>query len=443
MAKVREASTRVIYASDAKSQQTGPHTKKADACNQREANSGSSLFLQLPLEIRRRIYDATLGLPLREQLSLLSTNRQICDEGHEFIFRRPLKCSSREQLQGFVDAHEDDALNQVRCLVLRLEDLPPIAMQLYLEKVILGVPVPPEQHPYVIESERILSLVQMMPGLKHLSLLPPSQRGQKSAPKDLVQFLLSQLSQCFSRLRSLSVSTDIKSLDFLANFTHLQSLSFSGCSETEPHRAGVILKQISGLQELTIVGPSTSFLKQHNRSVQKGALLAITPDFLRNTPSLKSLKIRDLAPAGRAGFLTNDMLRAVLDTHRSTLQTLCISSMAQPSTSDLTLLKTIVLSLPALRELHLEWPIVSSDLVADCLPTSIQSLTVAVQCSIHAQNIIDELTSASHRWPYLRKSHFNMVENQDMNLAMAIQASNRYVSHQYAHVATTDSLLLG
>jgi hypothetical protein len=379
---------------------------------------------------------ATLGLPLADQLSLLSTNRQICDEGHDFIFRRPLKCSSREQLQAFIDSHDGDALDQLRCLVLRLEDLPPTAMQQYLEKVIMGIPVPLKEHPYVIESQKILSSVQMMPGLRHLSILPPRRRSRKLKPKDLIQHLLSRLPQHLTQLQSLSVSTDIKSLDFLTDFPHLQSLSLSGCSETESHAAIAIVKQMSSLEELTNTGPSSAFLKQQNRTVQKGATLAITPDVLSNAPRLKFLTIRDVTPTGSLRFLTTGMLSAIYDTHRSTLNTLCISSLVQPQPPVLTLLKTIVLSLCTLRELHLEWPTVTSDLLLNCLPTSIQSLTVAVKCGVDAQNIVDELELASHRWPYLRKLHFNLIstvermdvsiEKQGTGFVVPVRASDRY-----------------
>jgi hypothetical protein len=410
---------------------------KRDKCSEAERGEGPSPFLQLPLEIRRQIYNATLGLSLADQLSLLSTNRRICDEGLDFIFRRPLKCSSPEQLQAFIDSHDDDALNQVRCLVLRLEDLPPTAMQQYLEKVIMGTPVPLNEHPYVIESQNILSSVQMIPGLRHLSILPPRQQSRRPAPMDLIQHLLSQLPQHLTQLKSLSVSTDIKSLDFLIDFPHLQSLSLSGCSETDPHAAIAIVRQMSSLEELAITGPSSAFLKQQNRTVQKGTLLAVTSDVLSNAPPLRSLTIRDVTPVvGSPRFLTTGMLNAIYDTHRSTLHTLCVSSLVQPNSSVLTLLKTIVLSLSALRELHLEWPTVTSDLLSDSLPTSIQSLTVAVRCGVHAQNIVDELELASHRWPYLRKLHFNLrspvermdasVEKQGTGFVVSVRASNRY-----------------
>ena len=407
--------------------------------------AGTSHFLELPLEIRRQIYETTLGLTLMDQLSLLSTNRQICDEGHDFVFQRPLICSSRLRLQSFVNSHSQDVRNQVRSLKLTLEELSPAAMQSYLRNTIMGIPVQPSDHPYVLESELILSCLNMMPNIKHLTLLQPRQRNRNSAPRDLMQYLLTQIPQYFKELKSLSVGTEIKSLEFLLNMPRLQSLRLSGCSETDSQSARLIMKQMSCLQELAIIGPSTAFLKRQKCGLQKGAIMAITPDVLCNVQPLKRLTIRDLTPMGTPTFLTRGMMMAIFDTHRNTLQSLCVSSLSQPSTAVLDLLKAIIISLPALQDLQLEWPTVTSDLLSGCLPSSIQSLTVTVQSCTRAQNIIDKLILYSHRLPYLRKVHFNLVvpvekggfssEKQIISFAMPFQVSQRYGLICLLHVA--------
>lgn len=398
---------------------------------------GPSHFLGLPLEIRRQIYEATLKLTPQEQLSLLSTNQQICDEGRDFVFRRPLVCSSRLRLQAFVNSHPHDVLRQVRSLKLALEELSPAAMQSYLRNAVMGIPMQPSEHPYLLEGELILSCLRLMPNIKHLSLHPPRQRNRSLAPRDLVQYLLTQIPRVVKQLKSLSVSTDITSLDFLLDMPQLQSLRFSGCSETESQSASLVMKQMLCLQELVIVGPSTAFLRRQKCGLQKGPIAAITPDVICNVQGLKRLTIRDMTPAGSSVFLTREMLMAIFDVHRYTLQTLCISSLSQPSTTVLNLLKAVVISLPALQDLQLEWPNITSDFLSDCLPSSIQDLAVTVRCGTHAQDLVDELNSSLHRLPHLRTLHLNLIspanqaglplEKQASSFVLPIQAGRRYV----------------
>lgn len=372
--------------------------------------TGPPPFLELPLEIRRQIYDATLGLCLADQVSLLSTNHQVYDEGYNFVFRRPLTFSSRLRLQSFVNSHPPDVLGQVRSLRLRLGELAPTMMESYLRNAIMGIPVRPGDHPYVLESESILSCLRMMPSLKRFSLLPPRQRNRNPAPRELVQHLLTQMPQYWKQLESLLISTDLKSLGFLADMPHLRSLQFSGCSDTESESAKLMMQQMPCLQEIAIVGPSTAFLKRQKCSVQKGAILAITPDILSSMQPLRRLTIRDLSSPGNPTFFTKGMLMAIFDTHRTTLQSLCISSSSQPDIAVLGLLKAILISLPVLRELRLEWSGIETELVSESLPPTLQSLTVAVQNSAHAQDILNGLASASVRLPYLRNIRFSLID---------------------------------
>lgn len=372
--------------------------------------TGPLPFLELPLEIRRQVYDRTLGLCLADQLSLLSTNHQVYDEGYNFVFQRPLTFSSCLRLQSFVNNHPPDVLSQVRSLRLRLGELAPTAMESYLRDAIMGIPVRPGDHPYVLESESIISCLRMMPGLKRFSLLPPRQRNRNPAPRELVQHLLTQMPQYWKQLESLFISTDLKSLGFLADMPHLRSLQFSGCSNTESESAKLIMQQVPSLQEIAIVGPSIAFLKRQQCSIQKGAILAITPDVLSNMQPLRRLTIRDLSPPGNPTFFTKNMLMAIFDAHRTTLQSLCISSSSQPDIAVLGLLKHILLSLPVLRELQLEWSGIETEIVSEYLPPTLQSLTAAVQNIAHAQDILNGLASASVRLPHLRDIRFTLID---------------------------------
>lgn len=378
------------------------------------AAAGPPPFLELPLEIRRQIYETTLGLCLADQLSLLSTNHQVYDEGYDFVFRRPLTFSSRMHLQLFVNSHSPDVLGQVRSLRLRLGELEPSAMETYLRNAIIGIPVSPSDHPYVLESEAMLSCLRTMPNLKHFSLLPPRQRNRNPAPREFVQHLLAQMPQHTRQLESLSISTDLKSLDFLTDISRLRFLQSSGCSDIDSPSATSVMSHMPCLQELAIIGPSTAFLRRQKCSLQKGAILAINPDVLSNMQPLKRLTIRDLSPPENPTFLTKDMLMAVFETHRTSLQLLALSSSSQPSAEVLGSLKAMLISLSVLRDLQLEWPEVETDFFSEYLPPSLQSLTIAVQHSAHAQNIIDGLKSANIRLPHLRDVRFNLADGGDL-----------------------------
>ena len=372
--------------------------------------TGPSHFLELPLEIRRQIYDSTIGLCLPDQLSLLSTNHQVYDEACDFLFQRPLTFSSRQCLESFVDNHRSDILGRVRNLRLRLGEVDPVAMESYLRKAIMGTPVCAGEHPFVLESERILSCLRTMPSIRHFSLLPSRHRNWDWTPRELVHCLLTQMPQHLKQLESLSICTDLKSIDFLADMSSLRSLRFSGCSETTSQSARLIMKQMSCMQELVIIGPSKAFLKRQKCRLQKGAMLAITPDVLCNLQPLKRLTIRDLNPSSNPIFFTERMLSAIFDTHRTTLQSLCISSLSQPSNAVQGVLKTILMSSPMLRELQLEWPNMETDLLSDCVPSTLQSLTVAVRNRTHGKDVIGALTSASIRLPHLRDVQLNMID---------------------------------
>ena len=369
-----------------------------------------SHFLELPLEIRRQIYDSTTALCLPDQLSLLSTNHQVYDEAYDFLFQRPLIFPSRQCLEFFVNSHPSDTLGRVRNLRVRLGEIDSVAMESYCRKAIMGLPVPLDEHPYILESELILSCLRTMPSIKHFSLLPSHYRNRNSAPRELIQYLLTQIPRHLKQLEFLSISTDLESLNFLADMARLRSLRFSGCSKNTSQSAGLIMRQMSCMQELAIIGPSKAFLKRQKCHLQKGAMLAITPDVLCNLQPLKSLTVRDLNPSESPTFLTEGMLSAIFNTHRTTLQSLCISSLSQPNNAVQDMLKTILTSSPVLLELQLEWPNLAMGVLSDCLPPTLQSLTVAVQNRTHGKDVIDTLVLASIPLPHLRKVQLNMID---------------------------------
>jgi hypothetical protein len=341
---------------------------------------------------------------------LLSTNHQVYEEGYGFVFRRPLTFSSRLHLQVFVKSHSPDVLGEVRSLRLRLGELAPAAMESYLRNAIMGIPTHLSEHPYVLENGSIFACIRTMPNLKHFSILPPRQRNPNPAPRELVHHLLTQIAQHSKQLESLFISTDLKSVEFLADMPRLRFLRFSGCSSTDSESASLIFSQMPSLQELSIIGPSAAFLKRQKCNLQKGAILALTPDALSRIQPLKRLTIRDLGPPGNPTFFTKDMLMVIYESHRTKLRSLCLCSASQPSIETVGMLKAVLMSLPVLIKVRLEWPCVDAELVSEYLPPTLQSLTVTVQNTMHAREMIDGLMSAAIKLPYLRDVRLSLMD---------------------------------
>ncbi|KIV89612.1 hypothetical protein PV10_06998 [Exophiala mesophila] len=142
-------------------------------------------LLTVPLEIRRQVYRQMLYLSLHDHQNLLLVCHQIYEEAKESFFERPLIVQSQEELIRFVQSHTDVFLSQMTNLYLRLQEVNREIMYPYLARAIQGISTPSDEHPYVVETNRILAALFRLPNVCRLRVAGP-QDSTMSLPSGLL-----------------------------------------------------------------------------------------------------------------------------------------------------------------------------------------------------------------------------------------------------------------
>lgn len=152
---------------------------------------------------------------------------------------------------------------------------------------------------------------------------------------------------------------------------------------------------------------------------QSKIVQSIDHHVLNRIRPLKRLVIKEAADAKSGNvFLTTKMLASLYDRHNESLRSLHISSTLIIDPTFTTFLEALLMETPNIRELALTWPSMQVAFV-ECVPASVQNLTLLVYSPTEAQAFVDRLSAIRYRLPYLRHIRFEVKNalNETCNAA--------------------------
>ena len=368
----------------------------------RSSKQESGMFV-FPLEIRHQIYTAMTIVRRKDHLSFLCTCKRSYSEARESFLSRPLNLSDQEELIRLTTQQSPTALRHTQELSLQLTDVEPETMSPFLAQVVLNTSKTAFQHPYEFEERRITCALQAMPNIKSLRLVGAAKAEKSSAPRYLLDRVLSWATQHYANLTHLRVESPNVSLEPLASCHSLTSLHISAVSETPARQMAVILARLTNLVDLCVI----AYRRQSYYLQYRDADRPFDPETFRHLRPLRMLRIQDFAGCGlkQHALLTGDMLRAISETHRHSLRRFFVSSSTALKPAVVLQLTETVRTLSAIESLSLVWPEMEPEFLY-CLPPSIWSLELLVSDQGHATDMLDTLVAICYRLPVLRKIHF-------------------------------------
>lgn len=345
---------------------------------------------------------------------------QICTEARESFFHRPLVCRSPNDLVTFVESRQRKTLDSITSLQLRLEEVEADVMQPYLTKIVMGTPMPADQHPYLVEIDRITRALAKLPSVTRLAVLRPSDANKTIPASIVVTGVLKWAAQHYTKLQHLRVEIESCRLDSLSGFRELRSLRMPGCSESGSVRIADVLSKLGYLEELDICGPSPGLqLRKKHAAYQSKIVQSATHRLFEQVKPLKRLRLSEVIDSnGKASaLLTPKTVKALYEIHKDSLRVLHISANDPPSEAFVAYISAFLIAAPDLQELRIAWPKMEVSFL-DCLPNSVRQLEMATASHEKAQAIVDRLAAMKYRLQRLQKLKFSII-----NQPAEIQAS--------------------
>ncbi|RVX68609.1 hypothetical protein B0A52_07036 [Exophiala mesophila] len=394
-------------------------------------------LLTIPLEIRRQVYRQMLYLSLRDHQNLLLVCHQIYEEAKESFFERPLIVQSQEELIQFVQSHTDVFLSQMTNLYLRLQEVNREIMHPYLARAIQGISTPSDEHPYVVETNRILAALFRLPNVCRLRIAGP-QDSTMSLPSGLLTTsVLRWAGNHFVKLEQLAIDLRSFQLDSLSGGANLRILEIQGLTESRTTDLLNWCAQLRYLESVTIHGsqqglhlrPPPGFHNKVKRPASHQALALFPP--------LKSLSIREcLGPHNLEALLTTKFLKSLHSYLGESLQLLQLSYNHTPPSPILSAMAAFLGSTRNLHTLRLMWPGIQVAFL-DCIPYSVTHLELGVTSTDDSLNIVDKLNAMQRSVSHSRQVTLEFIhqrssvgdaqseDNDEIEVSKVMVISNR------------------
>ncbi|OAL39340.1 hypothetical protein AYO20_01210 [Fonsecaea nubica] len=362
-----------------------------------------SYLLQIPLEVREYIYDLMLAFKCQDHLNLLCVNKQVHSEARLSFFRRPLVCECQNDLVKFTNKWPIRVQRSITNLRLRLEEIGPQAVTAWIAGQA-------SQHPYLQEIHRITSALENIPGVTHLALLRPLDSGRNTPSSIVMTQVLTWVAEHYLKLHVMKLDIEQCHISCLGSIQKLHTFQFSGFSETSPTRTAEVLSRLTGLRNLSIIGPPNGLLMRQRHGYQTRIAQSVTHQLFERIRPLKGLTLTQITDPKTDGsiFLNSKTMKALYEFHRDSLEVLKISSNTTPASAFVEFLSAFLLDTPKLQDLALTWPNMEITLV-DFVSSSIQRLEFVVASTEQANAIADRLGLLRYRLRYLRLVKFNVI----------------------------------
>lgn len=375
--------------------------------------SGGSL-LTVPLEIRRQVYRLMLCLSLHDHLNLMLVCQQIYAEARESYFERPLVVQSQEELIRFVQIQTDVFLSQMTNIHLHLQEVNREIMHPYLARAIQGISTPSEEHPYVVETNRILGALFRLPNISRLRVSGPQDPSMSPPSGLLTTSVLSWAGAHYLKLDQLGIDLGSFQLDSLSGCGNLKTLEIQGVSESSTMDLLKWCSQLSCLKSLTIHGFQQGLQLRHQPGFHNKFKRPSSQKGLAHFPPLKRLSIHEyLGPSHVGSWLTTKVLQSLHGCLGEHLKLLHLSCNQTPPALVLGAIAAFLGSTQSLCTLRLMWPGIQVSFL-DCIPSSVTRLELAATSSDDGQNIVDRFMATQSRVPRFEQVKFDLIHDSSM-----------------------------
>ncbi|KIW17166.1 hypothetical protein PV08_04357 [Exophiala spinifera] len=274
----------------------------------------------------------------------------------------------------------------------------------------ISAAMPPGQHPYLVEINRVTSALSELSGITRLALLGPRDASKNTPATVVSTSVLEWVVDHYHHLRDLRLEIESCRLDSLRSLTALRALRLSGYSETSPLKTADVLSRLGSLEDLYISGPSREVQIQQKHGTPSRIVQSVSNSTFEQVKPLKRLSIKEVVnPRGEgSGLLTFKTVKALYEIHRDSLQVLHISASETPSGSFVAYLSAFLIAASELHELYLTWPGMDDDFV-DNFPNPVRRLKLAVSSPAQAQAIVYRLAAVRYRLRFLQQIRFSVI----------------------------------
>ena len=376
------------------------------------------LLLNIPIELRCRIYEAVLLLPIHDHLSLLSVCRQIHEEAFEYLFYRPIVFKSQHALSSFMHQHHARSLSLVRDVSLKLEDARVEDHLPVLARLAAGnLPFSSPDHPLHQEYQKLQKNLNNFKGMERFALLQPPP-GRPIAPPDLVEETVKFVANTWPKLSSLTLMIDSTSLEPLARLRGLTSLQFTGFSLSDPTQTAKVLQSLPCLTHLHISGPPAPRRPWQTKGAGWGrrTYQSITSSTLAAMKTLRNFSISEIPIPGRNEpvFINQENLTTIRDQHATNLRHIRISTPMFLDQGTIRAIHEVLEMTHSLESVDMGWhgiDIISD--VVDRMPSSITQMILAVDEITQIEARVERLRHSLEKYSKLRLVRLQVGEDFD------------------------------
>ncbi|KAK4996498.1 hypothetical protein LTR66_003914 [Elasticomyces elasticus] len=235
---------------------------------------------------------------------------------------------------------------------------------------------------YEKEYEQLTEALREFPDLRALHIREPISKNNRLL-NELCQRTFNDLPLIYPKLRHVTLFSSQEDLAWLADMTHLQSISLPSRSGHAPAELGEILGRLPNLVEVTItpaVPPKHSYT---SKTVQCHDLpYLFNASVLTRLHPLKSVSIYETDTA----ICNPNLLNALCDTHAGSLQTLRLASHTRPIGETAETLHRFLRASP-ISDLSIQWPRIDDDIFWS-LPETLQTLRMSVTSVSEADEVV-------------------------------------------------------
>lgn len=258
---------------------------------------------------------------------------------------------------------------------------------------------------YQLETDKIISMLKPLSGVKDLSIYHPAS-VQSYLYENFFTMILKKIGSHFPGLRTFSYHSDGHPVDFLKSFTNLRELRFTGYSKSTPMETLSALSRLRHLTRVELIPPVIPVVNG-GTDIDSGlpSTLSMTRDVVKGVRRLERLTIREvsdylMSPA----YLTASFIQSVDSRHRTFLQRFEVAVKFTPDASCQRAIQNLLQS-PALRHIGLVWPKLD-ERITRTLSRSTQTLRVAPFFNRPPHLVLTELRARRSELPHLHTLFF-------------------------------------
>jgi hypothetical protein len=380
-------------------------------------------FTDLPLELRRKVYQFMSGWPLQDHLSVLLVSHNIYNESKESFDLRPLKYPSQSAFVQKVANFSPMVLHSSESLYIHIRDLALSYVAEHSKQQITYTLTRNAQHNYAGELRTVCMALAQFLNLEKLTIAGPAHQSRAPLvlpPPNYLRQIFACIATSCPQLQALRVKIHVD-MNMLLDFTNLRSLSITGFSPTEGHHLAPIFGQLRSLETLEIA------CFEEPATTSQGAANPIQPSVITAVRPLKTLVLResytDAITTHYGIMFSPGMCDAIQQKHSATLEHLTIYNNFNDCSSHVRLLSPVITHATRLETLSLSLKTIDVRVLGK-LPMSLQTIDIDLGTKVLGAETL-YLKTMHSRMPLLERMHYRVGLDFPQNaLRLSYETSN-------------------